>query len=55
MKQEQRKFDLETVSVFLILSVLTGAFLFGMRLVLFAPSYEMQNLTPTEIRGQKAP
>ncbi len=55
MKKENQIFDFETISVFLILSLLTGAFLFGMQLVLFAPSSGGDPRPSVEIRGQKAP
>lgn len=54
MKKENRQLDFETLRVFVILLVLTGAFLFGMQLVLFAPTPEPWR-APAEIRSQIDP
>lgn len=56
MKKEKTTLDFETISVFVILSVLTGAFLIGMRLVHFAPSFSSETKTPpAEVRSQVDP
>ncbi len=49
------KRDLQTASLFVVLAVLTAMFVFGIRVVLFAPIAEGGKPLPYVIEAQKAP
>lgn len=49
------KRDLQTASLFVVLAVLTAVFVFGIRVVLFAPIADGGKMSPAVIEAQKAP
>ena len=49
------KRDMQTVSLFVVLAVLTAMFVFGIRVVLFAPISEGGKPLQHVIEAQKAP
>ena len=65
MKAEKNRIEIQTLSVFVVLSILTLLFVFGLRMVLFAPSTDsllnktsavrpgLMNRTPSQVCVKK--